>query len=459
NYPFRPQDRGFGDVVCHGGGGVGQTPDFWGNDYFDDTYYRNGKPEKFEGYCTDVFFNETMRFIREKKDEPFFIYLAPNITHLPLKVAEKYSKKHVDNGIDEKLAILYGMIDNLDENMGRLLACLKETGVDEKTIILMTTDDGVQGASISRTPDYWNMGMRGKKGSQEEGGHRVFSYLRWIGGNIGTPGFKNNTLISIQDVYPTMLDLCGLPIPRNVEFSGRSFKPYLTSPLNPEEDDRPIFFYYYNPKKIDQRENQTCVIWKNWRLIANTQLYDISKDKMQENDVAADYPEVVKKLQAEFDAYHASGKPLIQEPVRFIIGDPRALVQELTSQDVYWTQDISGGQAFGQGDCEKLEQAHGPYKVAIARDGKYTFTLSRYPLYTGMTFGEGHRSVGSFHIEKVCMSIAGQTVEKAVTPEDTHARFTLDLKAGDADLDTALIGDGNDGIAYFVTIEFSGESS
>ena len=459
NWPMAPQDQGFNDVVGLRCGGIGQIADYWGNDYFDDTYYRNGKPEKFEGYCTDVFFNETMRFIREKKDEPFFIYLAPNITHLPLKVAEKYSKKHVDNGIDEKLAILYGMIDNLDENMGRLLACLKETGVDEKTIILMTTDDGVQGASISRTPNYWNMGMRGKKGSQEEGGHRVFSYLRWIGGNIGTPGVKNNTLISIQDVYPTMLDLCGLPMPRNVEFSGRSFKPYLTSPLNPEEDDRPIFFYYYNPKKIDQRENQTCVIWKNWRLIANTQLYDISKDKMQENDVAADYPEVVKKLQAEFDAYHASGKPLIQEPVRFIIGDPRALVQELTSQDVYWTQDISGGQAFGQGDCEKLEQAHGPYKVAIARDGKYTFTLSRYPLYTGMTFGEGHRSVGTFHIEKVRMSIAGQTVEKAVTPEDTHASFTLDLKAGDTDLDTALVGDGYDGVAYFVTIEFSGESS
>ena len=459
NWPMAPQDQGFNDVVGLRCGGIGQIADYWGNDYFDDTYYRNGKPEKFEGYCTDVFFNETMRFIREKKDEPFFIYLAPNITHLPLKVAEKYSKKHVDNGIDEKLAILYGMIDNLDENMGRLLACLKETGVDEKTIILMTTDDGVQGAAVSRTPDYWNMGMRGKKGSQEEGGHRVFSYLRWTGGNIGTPGINNETLISIQDVYPTMLDLCGLPMPRNVEFSGRSFKPYLTSPLNPEEDDRLIFFYYYNPKKIDQRENQTCVIWKNWRLIANTQLYDISKDKMQENDVAADYPEVVKKLQAEFDVYHAIGKPLIQEPVRFIIGDPRALVQELTSQDVYWTQDISGGQAFGQGDCEKLEQAHGPYKVAIARDGKYTFTLSRYPLYTGMTFGEGHRSVGSFHIEKVCMSIAGQTVEKAVTPEDTHASFTLDLKAGDTDLDTALVGDGYDGVAYFVTIEFSGESS
>ena len=90
---------------------------------------------------------------------------------------------------------------------------------------------------------------------------------------------------------------------------------------------------------------------------------------------------------------------------------------------------------------------------------KYTFTLSRYPLYSGLTFGEGHKSAGTFHIENVRMSIAGQTVEKAVGPEDTHARFTLDLKAGDADLDTALIGDGNDGVAYFVTIDFKGESS
>ncbi len=453
NWPMRPQDQGFDDVVGLRCGAVGQIADYWGNDYFDDTYYRNGKPEKFEGYCTDVFFNETIRFIRENRDKPFFIYLAPNITHLPLKVAETYSQPHIDNGIDEKLAVLYGMIDNLDENMGRLMACLKEAGVDENTIVLMTTDDGVQGASVSNTPDYWNMGMRGKKGSQEEGGHRVFSYLRWRGGNLPA-STKNDTLMSVHDVYPTMLDLCGLPAPKGVKFSGRSFKPYLAKPLDPADDDRTIFFYYFNPKKLDQRESQTCVIWKNWRLIANKQLYDISKDCMQQNDLAATHPEVVEQLQAKFDAYHAAGKPLVQDPVRFVIGDPRALKVELTSQDVYWVQDVSSGQAFTQRDAEQLKQAHGPYKVTIARDGQYTFTLSRYPLYTGKTFGEGHRAIGTFKIEKVRMSIAGQTVERAVTPKDTHASFTLDLKAGDADLDTALIGDGKDGVAYFVTVEY-----
>ena len=453
NWPMRPQDQGFDEVVGLRCGAVGQIADYWGNDYFDDTYYHNGQPQQYEGYCTDVFFNEAIRFIKEKKDKPFFVYLAPNITHLPLKVAEKYSKPHIDAGIDEKLAILYGMTDNLDENVGRLMVCLNETGLAENTIILMTTDDGVQGAAISRTPDYWNMGLRGKKGSQEEGGHRVFSFLHWPAGNVGA-GTKNDTLISVQDVYPSLLDLCGLDAPKNVEFSGRSFKPYLENPLDPEDDDRTIFFYYFNPKKLDQRQNQTCVIWKNWRLIANEQLYDISKDWMQENDVAAEFPEVVEKLTAEFDAYHAKGKTLVQEPVRFVLGDPRAPVVDLTSQDVYWLQDISGSQAFGQGDAENLKQAHGPYKVTIVRDGKYTFKLSRYPLYTDMTFGEGGRKAGDFAIEKVRMSIAGKTVEKTVTPDDTSAEFTLDLKAGDADLDTALIGNGKDGVAYFVTVEF-----
>ena len=138
-----------------------------------------------------------------------------------------------------------------------------------------------------------------------------------------------------------------------------------------------------------------------------------------------------------------------------MLGDPQAPKVELTSQDVYWIKDVLGSQAFGQSDASNLKQAHGPYKVSIARDGKYTFTLSRYPLYADLPFGKGGRKMKElFAIEKVRMSIAGHVVEKVVTPEDTHASFTLELKEGDADLDTALIGDGKDGVAYFVTVEF-----
>ncbi len=454
NWPMRPQDQGFDEVVGLRCGAVGQIADYWGNDYFDDTYYHNGKPKKYEGYCTDVFFNETMRFIKEKKDEPFFIYLAPNITHLPLRVAERYSKPHVEKGIDEKLAILYGMIDNLDENVGRLMACLKKERIDENTIILFTTDDGVQGAAVSRTPDYWNMGMRGNKGSKEEGGHRVFSLLRWPRGSIGA-GTDNNTLISVMDVYPTLLDLCGLQRPAKVEFSGRSFKPYLAKPLHPQNDERMFIFYYFTPRRLDDRKD-ACVIWKNWRLLGGENLYDISKDRLQQNDVAAEFPEVVTKMTAEFDAYHARGLMLIKEPVRIILGDRRAPKTELTSQDVYSAPN-AGPQSFGQSAPIKLTQSKGPYAVRLARKGRYTFRLSRYPLYTGLPFGIGGRKMKKdFAIESVRMSISGQTVNKKVTPEDTHASCTLELNAGDADLDTALIGDGKSGVAYFVSIEFEG---
>ena len=314
-WPMRPQDQGFDEVVGLRCGAVGQIADYWGNDYFDDTYYHNGVAKQYEGYCTDVFFNETMRYIKGVKDKPFFIYLAPNVTHLPLKVADRYTQHHVDNGVNEKLAVFYGMV----ENVGRLTAFLKQEGLDENTIILFTTDDGTQGAAISQTEKPWFKGMRGKKGSREEGGHRVFCFLRWP---AGLKSAENETIISVLDVYPTLLDLCGLKVPNAVKVEGRSFKPYLSEALDPEDDDRMVFFYYYNAKKLDDRDKYLCVIWKNWRMLGEGQLYDI---------------------------------------------------------------------------------------------------------------------------------------EKAVTPEDTRASFVLNLKAGNSDLETALLGDGIDGIAYFVTVEYLGE--
>jgi len=81
NYPYRPEDRGFHEVVRHGGGGITQGPDYWGNDYFDDTYERNGKFEKFDGYCTGVWFAEAKRFVAENQEKSFFLYLATNAPH------------------------------------------------------------------------------------------------------------------------------------------------------------------------------------------------------------------------------------------------------------------------------------------------------------------------------------------------------------------------------------------
>lgn len=93
NAPFRPGDRGFDKALWHKGGGVGQTPDYWLNDYFDDTYFNEeDKAVKQKGYCTDVFFGKAIEFVKENKDKPFFCCITPNAPHGPYHVSEKYAK-------------------------------------------------------------------------------------------------------------------------------------------------------------------------------------------------------------------------------------------------------------------------------------------------------------------------------------------------------------------------------
>ena len=149
NAPHRPQDRGFQDVVWHRCGGVGQASDYWGNDYFDDTYERNGKFEKFEGYCTDVWFREGIRFVEENKDKPFFLYLAPNAPHGPYRVPPKNGRSRIRATQTVANANFYGMIANIDHNMGILRQRLSELGLAENTILIFMTDNGTAaGAKI-----------------------------------------------------------------------------------------------------------------------------------------------------------------------------------------------------------------------------------------------------------------------------------------------------------------------
>jgi len=162
NYPLRPRYRGFDEVLAHGGGGVGQTPDYWGNDYFDDTYMHNGKPVKFTGYCTDIWFDAAMKFAEScaKAGKPFFTYLATNAPHGPFNVAKKYSDLYAGKA-DVPNANFYGMITNIDENMGRLVKKLDALGIADNTILIFTTDNGT--AAGFRRGKGFNAGMKGTR--------------------------------------------------------------------------------------------------------------------------------------------------------------------------------------------------------------------------------------------------------------------------------------------------------
>jgi arylsulfatase A-like enzyme len=193
NAPHRPQDRGFQDVVWHRCGGIGQASDYWGNTYFDDTYERArpgsrvGKFEKFTGYCTDVFFREGLRFVEENKDTPFFLYLSLNAPHGPYRVPPKWAKPYQRKDVNN--ANFYGMIANIDYNMGVLRQKLDELGLAENTILIFMTDNGTSAGAKFQGLDSeairgYNAGMRGKKSSIYEGGHRVPFFIHWPKGGL-----------------------------------------------------------------------------------------------------------------------------------------------------------------------------------------------------------------------------------------------------------------------------------
>jgi arylsulfatase A-like enzyme len=312
NYPFRPQDRGFQEVLIHGGGGVGQGPDYWGNDYFDDTYFHNGKEKKFEGYCTDIWFDGALKFIEANKSRPFFCYIPTNAPHGPYNVADKYSKPYRDKGVNANQANFYGMITNIDENMGRLMRRLKGLDLEDNTILIFMTDNGTSGS--------YPGGMRGKKGSEYEGGHRVPFFVRWPAGGLDEPGDVDRLSAHI-DVLPTLIDLCGLKKPRGLKFDGASLARLLKDRTS-KWPDRTLMVH---SQRIENPEKwrKSAVMTQRWRLINGKELYDIPADPAQANDVAGANPRVVKKLRRFYEKLWADLSKGFDEYCEIIIGSDK----------------------------------------------------------------------------------------------------------------------------------------
>jgi uncharacterized sulfatase len=212
-WPYAPRFRGFQNVVRHLAGGIDEIGNPIGNDYFDDTYYRNGVPEKINGYCTDVFFAECQRFIRRSSDKPFFVYLPLNAMHGPHTVAEQYSAPFKADGHGEVRAKFFGQIINFDENLGRLLDCLETNKLAENTIVIFMGDNGTAAGAGGRGAEAgFNAGMRGRKGSVYEGGHRVACIVRWPARLRARRQIEQ--LTSCRDWLPTLIDWCGLDAPQ-----------------------------------------------------------------------------------------------------------------------------------------------------------------------------------------------------------------------------------------------------
>ncbi|MEM1443583.1 MAG: arylsulfatase, partial [Verrucomicrobiota bacterium] len=383
NAPHRPQDHGFDHVVWHRCGGVGQASDYWGNDYFDDVYERNGKFEAFEGYCTDVWFEESMKFIESKQDEPFFLYLALNAPHGPFRVGEEWSDPYRDEIGWRGGPEFYGMIANFDHNVGLLRAKLEELGISENTILIFLTDNGTaNGATFgedrlsSEAVDGFNAGMRGKKSSVYEGGHRVPFFFHWPAGEM-SEGRDIDALAAHLDVLPTLTELCGFGGSEKEDIDGVSFASLLRDPeAEPHRDHVVIQFqggahFTAAPKAWEH----TCVARGHWRLINGAELYDLKTDPAQRTDLAAANPEKVEELRALYPPFWESVSPRMT-PVSIDLGNPAENPTVLCSQDWYLE---SGNPPWNFNSIGKLPRVTGPWMVKVVKEGRYRLTLRQFP--------------------------------------------------------------------------------
>jgi len=443
NFPCRPQDQGFDEAFYHGGGGVGQAPDYWGNDYFDDTYFRSGKPEKVTGYCTDVWFREALRFIEKNKDRPFFVYLSTNAPHAPYLVDEKYWKPYAEKGVPPTMAHFYGMIGNLDENLGDLMSKLKAWHLEENTILIFMTDNGSAAgwgrpAKESGTWNGFNAGMRGGKGSQYDGGHRVPLFIRWPAGKIGG-GRDVDQLTAHVDVLPTLADLCGLTRPDGPTLDGKSLAPLLRG----EVDDWPERTLFVHSQRIPYPEKwrQCAVMTERWRLVGSAELYDIEADPGQKNDLATEHPEVVDQLRAAYEGWWQSLSPVFDEFVCIGIGPDAEPRTELHAHD--WHVTSQALSPWNQEHVRAGLMGNGFWAIEVLWPGEYQFELRRWPDHVD----------GPIEATLARLKIGDVDVSQPIPPGATKATFTVPLQPGQTRLETWLTtAEGKTRGAYFVYV-------
>jgi arylsulfatase A-like enzyme/dienelactone hydrolase len=390
NFPMRPQDQGFQEVLMHRGGGIGQPSDPPGGEsYFDPLLLHNGQLVKTKGYCSDVFTDAALRFIERERDKPFFCYLAFNAPHAPYQVPPQYAEtyrrlipepKDDTRGQSAKLlhrdtCASYGMIANIDDNVGRLLARLDALKLAKDTLVIFLTDNG---PPMNR----YNANLRGRKGTVYDGGIRVPCFVRLPGRPTG--GAKVDRIAAHIDLAPTVLDVCGVKPPADVKFDGRSLVKLLEG-QTATWPDRTLFFQWHRGD-VPQMGRAFAARSQRWKLVQpiapadaepRYQLFDMTADPTEKNDLAAANSEVVRRLRASYESWFkdvASTRGFDPPPIH--LGTPHENPAVLTRQD--WRGAKAGWQPENRGHWEVQVARGGVYEVTVRlnRGGEGTVHLA-----------------------------------------------------------------------------------
>ena len=479
-FPYRPQDRGFDTVVCHGGGGISQQPDWWGNDYFDDTYWVNGEPRRFQGYCTDVFFREALRFIRENRGQPFFCYLSTNAPHSPFNVPPRYRDLYSGETDSELYARFLGMISNIDDNFGRLRTELQRLGIEENTIFIFMSDNGQTGVDRRVDSTMYNAGMRGLKGSPYEGGHRAPFFLRWPGGGMAG-GRRVSALAGYIDIMPTLLDLCGVPVPAERRFHGVSLAPLLRNPQAENQAAWRERVLVTDTQRLAHpiKWRLSCVMKGAWRLVNRTELYNLDADPGQADNRIAEHPALVAELRTAYEHWWKLCSRQMDQDIPISIGASEQTEAVLRSHDLRNEQDHAV--VWNQAQVRRGTVCHGYWEIFAETPGTYEFELRRWPKEAGHALTAGiegtdvefyrdgiapgaepyYEGGAALAFDTAILEISGLPAQtQEIEPGQTGAVFRLDLPRGPRRLRARFAScAGAYGSAYYVYIRRQPEGS
>ena len=361
NYPLRPDDQGFDESYIHRGGGLAQPSEPIENNrrYTNPILFENGKQIETEGYCTDLYFDAAIRFIDRCKQEgkPFFVYLPTNAPHgpyhdVPQELYEYY--KTVDlksimvgkRGNVDQLARIAAMIENVDQNIGKLDQHLKEQGLFDNTMVVYLVDNGPNSMRFAGP-------FRGMKATVHEGGIRSPFFVRWP--KRLRPGTVSDRIAAHIDLLPTIADAAGVKVPRNANVDGRSLLPLLEG-KSPDWPDRHIVLQVHRGDE-PVRYHHMAVRNQRWKLVHPSgfgqekmpegvpfELYDMASDQAEKVNLAESKPEKLEAMLKAYDVWFddvSNTRTDNYAPPRMVIGSDNELVSALTLQD--WRVSDSAG--------------------------------------------------------------------------------------------------------------------
>ncbi|WP_171037986.1 arylsulfatase [Dyadobacter luticola] len=455
NYPFRPSDQGFKYSLVHGGGGIGQPGDFYENfirpdsSYFDPTLAENDKKVSRKGYCSDVFTDQALTFLKSQKTDPFFLYVSYNAPHTPLQLPAKYEEMYKDLKFDSALdkqegspwakmtdkdkadaRKVYGMISNIDDNIGRILQELKAQKLEENTIVIFMTDNGNQQLRF-------NTGFRGLKATVYEGGTRV--PLLISGAGLFPQNKENANFTAHIDLLPTLLEATRILLPKELKLDGKSALKHIQGKQGNASASSRTFYNAWNRGWPEPYRN-AAFYSGNYKLVAadaehaNLQsfgLFDLEKDPFEKNNLICSQPQIARQLRKCLDSVYAdiSASPHLY-PRRIILDPAHEPISILTRQDL-----------LGNGvNAWMSDMVAGYWLVTVAKEGYYHFkSIHNKPVLKGT--------------RQLLRVGALQRSDVLKDETSTHTFNKIFLKKGDYQIESWF--DGKDGVAMPYYLEVS----